>query len=154
VGPREALFTRRLVLRDVNWLGDGPVPAAGQDVAVRVRSTAPLQPATVYLDGGRVHVRLGEGEYGVAPGQACVVYADASSRARVLGGGWIESAAAGHDERSGVCARGTPAGSSEGRRADCGGQVGKHGKESGHEVEAADQGGARRGGSRAFAVHG
>ena len=76
VGPREALYTRRLTLRDVNWLGDGPLADAGQDVAVRIRSTAPLQPATVYHDGGAVCVRLGEGEYGVAPGQACVFYAD------------------------------------------------------------------------------
>ena len=76
VGPREALYTRRLTLRDVNWLGDGPLPDAGQDVAVRIRSTAPLQPATVYHDGGAVCVQLGEGEHGVAPGQACVFYAD------------------------------------------------------------------------------
>jgi tRNA-specific 2-thiouridylase len=88
---------RSLALRDVNWLGDGPLPAAGQDVAVRIRSTAPLQPARVYRDGGRVRVRLGAGEYGVAPGQACVFYADAGPRSRVLGGGWIESAAAAGD---------------------------------------------------------
>src|SRR5262245_45239812 len=97
VGPRESLYTRRLVLRDVNWLGDSPLGAAGQDVAVRIRSTAPLQPATVYHDGGRVRVLLGVGEHGVAAGQACVFYADTSPRARVLGGGWIESSAG--DER-------------------------------------------------------
>jgi tRNA-specific 2-thiouridylase len=97
VGPRESLLMRSLALRDVNWLGDGPLPAAGQDVAVRIRSTAPLQPARVYRDGGRVRVRLGAGEYGVAPGQACVFYADAGPRSRVLGGGWIESAAAAGD---------------------------------------------------------
>ena len=33
-----------------------------------------------------------DGEYGVAAGQACVFYADAADRARVLGGGWIERA--------------------------------------------------------------
>ena len=134
VGPREALYARRLALRDVNWLGDGPLAAAGQDVAVRIRSTAPLQPATVYHDGGAVCVRLGEGEHGVAPGQACVFYADTGARARVLGGGWIASAA-GDDEH---------------RVA----QIGKHGKESGHEVAAADEGGARKGGGSAPAVHG
>jgi tRNA-specific 2-thiouridylase len=95
VGPRESLHTRRLILRDVNWLGDGPLSGAGQDIAVRIRSTAPLQPATVYHARGRVEVQLSEGEYGVAPGQACVFYADTGARARVLGGGWIAAASDG-----------------------------------------------------------
>jgi tRNA-uridine 2-sulfurtransferase len=98
VGPRESLYVRRLALRDLNWLGDRPLGPAGQDVAVRIRSTAPLQPATVYHDGGHTHVLLGEGEYGVAAGQACVIYADTGLRARVLGGGWIESTAAPGEE--------------------------------------------------------
>jgi tRNA-uridine 2-sulfurtransferase len=154
VGPRQALYTRRLVLRDVNWLGDGPFPAAGHDVAVRIRSTAPLQPATVYHDGGRVCVQLGEGEYGVAAGQACVLYADTGPRARMLGGGWIERAAAG-DEAEHEAPPARDGGRVLGHRgADRGVQIGEHGKESGHEVEAADEGGARKGGSRAFAVHG
>jgi tRNA-specific 2-thiouridylase len=37
-------------------------------------------------------VLLHDGEYGVAAGQACVFYADATDSARVLGGGWIERA--------------------------------------------------------------
>jgi tRNA-uridine 2-sulfurtransferase len=161
VGPRHALYTRRLVLRDVNWLGDRPLPDAqqhphlrahqhahpdahqpahrGTPVAARIRSTAPLQPATVYHDGGRVCVELAEGEHGVAAGQACVLYAGTGPRARVLGGGWIESAA------------GAPA---EGRSAGRGVQVAKHGKESGHGVGSADEARAPEGGSRAFSVHG
>jgi tRNA-specific 2-thiouridylase len=92
VGPRTCLHTRRLTLRDMNWLGDDPLDAAGREVAVRIRSTAPLQPATVHIDGGTVRVVLRDGEYGVAAGQACVLYADTGPRARVLGGGWIVSA--------------------------------------------------------------
>jgi len=139
VGPRESLYMRTLVLRDVSWLGDDPLLATGQDVAVRIRSTAPLQPATVYHADGRVCVELGEGEHGVAPGQACVFYADTGPRARVLGGGWIESAAGPRAES--VVAK-------------PGAQIGTHGKESGHEVGSADEGRAHRGGSRTFAVHG
>ena len=60
---------------------------------MRIRSSAPLQPATVYRDGSKAKVLLAGAEYGVAAGQACVLYADAGPRARVLGGGWIESAA-------------------------------------------------------------
>jgi tRNA-specific 2-thiouridylase len=92
VGPRESLGTRRLQLRDVSWLGDEDLGGAAQSVAVRIRSSAPLQPAALYRDGTRAHVLLGSSEYGVAPGQACVFYADAGPRARVLGGGWIASA--------------------------------------------------------------
>lgn len=89
VGPRESLHAHWIALRNLNWLGDGPIPEGGMDVAVRVRSTSPPQPATLLpsVDGARVLLR--DGEYGVAAGQACVVYADAGPEARVLGGGWI-----------------------------------------------------------------
>jgi tRNA-uridine 2-sulfurtransferase len=140
VGPREALYTRRLALRDVNWLGDGPLTDRDHNIAVRVRSTAPLQPATVYHADGRAWVQLGDGEHGVAPGQACVFYADTGPRARVLGGGWIASAARPAHEVTPRRAREV--------------QVGEHGKESGHEVGSADEGRAQNGRPRAFAVHG
>ena len=48
VGPREALRTGRIVLRDVNWLGDGDIDTAvaeGREVFVKVRSTRPPQAA-------------------------------------------------------------------------------------------------------------
>jgi tRNA-specific 2-thiouridylase len=92
VGPRECLHTHWISLRDVNWLGHAPIPDAGLDVAARIRSSAPPQPATVYAHGSSAKVLLRNGEYGIAAGQACVFYADASPRARVLGGGWIERA--------------------------------------------------------------
>jgi tRNA-specific 2-thiouridylase len=93
VGPREALATQRVHLRDVNWIGDGPLEALAGDreVAVRVRSTRPPQAALLRVIGGVVEVELAQGEYGVSPGQACVIYDDASDRARVLGGGVIRS---------------------------------------------------------------
>jgi len=93
VGPREALATRRLELRDVNWLGDQPLAVLadeGLDLHVRVRSTRPPRPARLKVEDGRVIVTLAEGEDGVSPGQACVFYADDSPRCRVLGGGWIK----------------------------------------------------------------
>jgi tRNA-specific 2-thiouridylase len=92
VGPRETLHTHRITLRNVNWLGDEPIPAGGMSVAVRVRSTSPPQPATVFPSGDGARVLLDDGEYGVAAGQACVFYADTGARARVLGGGWIARA--------------------------------------------------------------
>ena len=97
VGPRESLHAHWIALRNVNWLGDEPIgsgsPTGGMSVAVRVRSTSAPQPATLFAstDGAKV-LLLGDGEYGVAAGQACVFYADAAAGARVLGGGWIVSA--------------------------------------------------------------
>jgi tRNA-specific 2-thiouridylase len=92
VGPREALVTRRLRLRDVNWLGDGSLadlPADGLEAHAKVRSSRPPQPALVHVEAGVVSVDLLAGEQGVAPGQACVLYDGPDRDARVLGGGFI-----------------------------------------------------------------
>ena len=90
VGPREALGTRRIVLRDVNWLGEGrleDIPATGIELAAKVRSTRPPRPAVLRVIDGEPVVELIDGETGVAPGQACVFFSDDGEGARVLGGG-------------------------------------------------------------------
>ena len=95
VGPREALNVRRIVLRDVNWIGGGEMDAAigdGLELFVRVRSTRPPQPALLRRVGGTYEVELVDGEEGVSPGQACVFYDAPAGQARVLGGGFIKSA--------------------------------------------------------------
>jgi tRNA-specific 2-thiouridylase len=98
VGPREALRTQKLRLRDVNWLGALPLAQLGSGngtpVEVKVRSTRPPQPAVIGIEDGGVTVTLAVGEYGVSPGQACVFYADESGTAEVLGGGFIAEAVA------------------------------------------------------------
>ena len=98
VGPREALRTSRMRLRDVNWLGEGSIDqalcAGWQDVFVKVRSTRPPQPAWLSRTGEGIEVDLVAGEDGVSPGQACVFYDAAEGQARVLGGGFIRSASA------------------------------------------------------------
>ncbi|AZN73109.1 tRNA 2-thiouridine(34) synthase MnmA [Georhizobium profundi] len=93
VGPREALETRRLILRDMNWLGDGAlaeIPAEGLECFAKVRSTRPPAPARLTLENGGAVVDLLDGETGVAPGQACVLYSAPGNDARVYGGGFIE----------------------------------------------------------------
>ena len=92
VGPREALRTMRMRLRDVNWLGDGEI-AGRREVFVKVRSTRPPQPAWLGVADGGVEVELIDGEEGVAPGQACVLYDAADGQSRVLGGGFIKAVA-------------------------------------------------------------
>jgi tRNA-specific 2-thiouridylase len=97
VGPREALRMDRIVLRDVNWIGDGALERAvgeGLEIFVRVRSTRAPQPAWLRAANGTYEVELVAGEEGVSPGQACVFYDAPSGQARVLGGGFIQSATA------------------------------------------------------------
>src|SRR3954454_2416616 len=98
VGPRAALRTSRMRLRDVNWLGEGSIDqalcAGWQEVFVKVRSTRPPQPAWLSRAGEGIEVDLVAGEDGVSPGQACVFYDAADGQARVLGGGFIKSATA------------------------------------------------------------
>jgi tRNA-specific 2-thiouridylase len=93
VGPREALETHKIYLRDVNWLGDVPlsdIPPDGIELFAKVRSTRPPRPAVLHRAGSAIWVELGEGESGIAPGQACVLYSDDGNDARVYGGGFIE----------------------------------------------------------------
>jgi tRNA-specific 2-thiouridylase len=99
VGPRERLHAHWIWLRNVNWLGDLPVPEGGLGVAVRIRSSAPPQPATLFACGEGAKVLLQDGDYGIAAGQACVFYADAAAEARLLGGGWISRALSRAEQR-------------------------------------------------------
>ncbi|MGE0768634.1 MAG: tRNA 2-thiouridine(34) synthase MnmA [Hyphomicrobiaceae bacterium] len=92
VGPRTMLLTRRVELGDLNWLGAGDIStfiAGGGHLFARVRSTGLPRPARLLDEDGRYAISLDEGEHGVARGQACVLYADGSPGARLLGGGWI-----------------------------------------------------------------
>jgi tRNA-uridine 2-sulfurtransferase len=98
VGPREALRTSRIRLREVNWIGDGTIGSAlcagWHEVFVRVRSTRPPQPAWLSRSATGIEIDLIAGEDGVSPGQACVFYDAPAGQARILGGGIIDSAVA------------------------------------------------------------
>ena len=93
VGPREALRTSRIRLRDVNWIGDIAITEAIErhaEIYVKVRSTRPPQAAWLHrYTEADFEVELIGGEDGVSPGQACVFYDAADGQARVLGGGII-----------------------------------------------------------------
>ncbi|MDS7595177.1 tRNA 2-thiouridine(34) synthase MnmA [Agrobacterium tumefaciens] len=93
VGPREALETHRVYLRDMNWLGDSALDIdarEGFSCFAKVRSTRPPTEAVLYADEKGIYVDLMTGEAGVAPGQACVLYSAPGADARVYGGGFIE----------------------------------------------------------------
>ncbi len=101
VGSRAALRTSRIVLRDVNWIGEGSIEEALADdrreVFVKVRSTRAPQAGWLMAANGGYEVELVDGEDGVSPGQACVFYDAGAGQARVLGGGFIKSAVAAVD---------------------------------------------------------
>ena len=105
VGPRDALRMDRIALRDVNWIGDGaldPQFGGGLEIFVRVRSTRAPQPAWLRAAERGYEVELVAGEEGVSPGQACVFYDAPSGQARVLGGGFIQSATAKSSTAKGI----------------------------------------------------
>jgi tRNA-specific 2-thiouridylase len=78
VGPKRALAVGAAHLGDVNWLGE----AQSHGLTAKVRSMA--RPAPVRFEGAALW--FDRPEYGVAPGQAAVMY----QGDRLLGGGWIE----------------------------------------------------------------
>jgi tRNA-specific 2-thiouridylase len=97
VGPRGALTTRRMALRDVNWIGaetlEDALAEGRLDIFVKVRSTRPPCPGWLHRGSDGIEVELVAAEDGVSPGQACVFYDAAQGQARVLGGGIIKRAA-------------------------------------------------------------
>lgn len=86
VGPKASLGRSTVYLRDLNWLAQ-PIPPEGRAVSVKLRSAQPAVTARITLAGGAGMARLDldTPEFGVAPGQAGVVY----DGEQVLGGGWI-----------------------------------------------------------------
>ena len=97
VGPQHALACRDVYLDEVNWLVPSLMDkrdenAQGIEVFVKLRNTAPASPARLFLNSGRsAHLVLEKAEYGIATGQAGVIY-DGSDASLMLGGGWISSA--------------------------------------------------------------
>ncbi len=79
VGPRERLAVRGLSCIRPRWCGTVPGLLAGPGVTVQLRAHGGEHPARVEVHpdtggGARVEIELGEPAYGIAPGQAAVIY--------------------------------------------------------------------------------
>lgn len=88
VGPRHMLAVGAAVITETNRIG--PMPDSCVQLTAKVRSLARPVPVVVegaFGDGASARLRFAQPEYGVAPGQAAVIYAGD----RVIGGGWIDS---------------------------------------------------------------
>jgi tRNA-specific 2-thiouridylase len=86
VGPKAMLGVSAARIGETNRIG--PLPDA--PLTAKVRSLS--KPVPIALDGplgdgAEVTIRFAAPEFGVAPGQAAVIYAGE----RVVGGGWIEA---------------------------------------------------------------
>lgn len=89
VGPKDMLATRKIPVREINWLGDAPFTSRKEwHMRVRIRSTRPPRDAIIRpLSDTEAEVELLTPEQGVSPGQACVFYD--RDGPRIYGGGWI-----------------------------------------------------------------
>jgi len=86
VGPKRMLAVNAAHLTETNRIG----PLPDEPLTAKVRSLAKPVPITLegaLGDGAAVTIRFAAPEFGVAPGQAAVIYAGE----RVVGGGWIAS---------------------------------------------------------------
>ena len=89
VGSKEALATRTVMIKEVNWLGEDKfMDSSKRSIAVRVRSTRSPKEAIIRpITETTASVELLVAEEGIAPGQACVFYDIEGTR--IYGGGWI-----------------------------------------------------------------
>ncbi|MBP1681110.1 MAG: tRNA (5-methylaminomethyl-2-thiouridylate)-methyltransferase [Proteobacteria bacterium] len=82
-GTKEELLQKRVVAQNFSLPADFKEGTYG----VKVRYRSPQAKAHVKIEGDKIIAELETGVYGLASGQALVVYADDL----VLGGGWIET---------------------------------------------------------------
>jgi len=90
VGPRRLLAVSAARIIETNRIG----PLPGEGLTAKVRSLARPVPVTLegpLGEGAAATIRFAEPEYGMAPGQAALLYAGEL----VLGGVWIDSIIAG-----------------------------------------------------------
>jgi tRNA-uridine 2-sulfurtransferase len=86
VGPEQALFHRKFVVRDLNWIR---LVARGEaiDALVKIRHNHPGAAAQVDSRGaGEAWVTFHQPQRAITPGQAAVFY----DEDEVVGGGWID----------------------------------------------------------------
>ena len=90
VGPKEALSTRIVPVREINWLGDAPLQSRDEwPLSVKVRSTRPPREAILRPTGpDTAEVELFTPEEGVSPGRpACSTKPKARGSSAAAGSG-------------------------------------------------------------------
>tara|TARA_S200000501_G_scaffold365842_1_gene399822 strand:- start:99 stop:1229 length:1131 start_codon:yes stop_codon:yes gene_type:complete len=88
VGPKKNLIVNKILLKNLNLLGDKN--DFQKDIRVKVRSTGKLLKAKIQFQKNNATVEILDQETGISPGQACVFYLKDNYGDKVLGGGWID----------------------------------------------------------------
>ncbi len=99
VGPQTALACHKVYLNGMNWMRRSDKQAAanaleGRQVLVKLRNTAPVAKARLMVKAdvvGEICLQLESPEFGIATGQAGVIY-HGEDESLMLGGGWISRA--------------------------------------------------------------
>ena len=92
VGPQEALAYREVHIHEVNWINGKPLD--GTKLLARLRNTAPAAIASIHCglsEKAPAIITLDEPQFGIAAGQAAVLYHGEDPNI-LLGGGWISKA--------------------------------------------------------------
>lgn len=92
VGPQVALACREVHLHEVNWINGKPLD--GTRLLARLRNTAPAAIASIHCglsEKAPAIITLDEPQFGIATGQAAVLYHGEDPNI-LLGGGWISKA--------------------------------------------------------------
>ncbi len=89
VGPKDKLLTKKIFLKNLNFLAEKK--EFENEILVKVRSTGKLLRSRIKISNyDEATLSLLENEYGISPGQACVFYSKDKYGFKVLGGGWIK----------------------------------------------------------------
>ncbi len=86
VGPKTSLGKTAFLVGDINWLGKPLEIGESREGSIKIRSSQePISAIIQKEEKERMRVSFHAPEYGISPGQACVVY----QKDQVIGGGWI-----------------------------------------------------------------
>ena len=88
LGPKNEVFGKTLIARDVNWLIDKPAKAF--EAGVKIRYNSKVVPATVHPEGENARIEFDEPVAAITPGQLAVFYVRDNLGEKVAGGGWID----------------------------------------------------------------
>ena len=89
VGKRQECLKNEFAMEDVYWLNPKS-NAQGLDLFVKIRNTGKFMAADLLKNNDNYLVKLKELEFGVSPGQSCVIYRKFKNGFEMLGGGVIK----------------------------------------------------------------
>jgi tRNA-specific 2-thiouridylase len=91
LGPKKEVMHRQLRATGVNWLMSKPAWPFRAKVKIRYNDTGTA--ATVTPENDYVNVEFDKPKSAITPGQLAVFYIQQEDKNRIVGGGWIDSAA-------------------------------------------------------------